>query len=113
MGSRSLRAVKVGSMIEDIGKSENHAAAWRRVRASKGVPGIDGMTVGDFPAFARGHWPRIATVIREGHHRPARVKRVWIPKPGGTQRLLGIPAVLDCVIRQAIAQVPYAPYQGD
>jgi len=93
------------TMIEDILEPENLAAAWKRVKANKGAPGIDGMTVGDFPAFAREHWPRIATAIREGTYRPAPVKRVWIPKPDGSKRPLGIPTVLDRVIQQAVAQV--------
>ena len=93
------------TMIEDILEPENLADAWKRVKANKGAPGIDGMTVEDFPAFARGHWPRIAIAIREGNYRPAPVKRVWIPKPDGTKRPLGIPTVLDRVIQQAIAQV--------
>ncbi|OYT87954.1 MAG: group II intron reverse transcriptase/maturase [Burkholderiales bacterium PBB3] len=92
-------------MIEDILEPENLAQAWKRVKANKGAPGIDGMTVEDFPAFAREHWPRIATAIREGNYRPAPVRRVWIPKSDGTQRPLGIPTVLDRVIQQAVAQV--------
>ena len=75
------------------------------MKANKGAPGIDGMTVADFPAFAREHWPRIAIAIREGNYRPAPVRRVFIPKPDGTQRPLGIPTVLDRVIQQAIAQI--------
>lgn len=93
------------TMIEDILEPENLAQAWKRVKANKGAPGIDGMTVEDFPAFAREHWPRIATAIREGNYRPAPVRRVWIPKSDGTQRPLGIPTVLDRVIQQAVAQV--------
>ena len=92
-------------MIEEILEPENLAAAWKRVKANKGAPGIDGMTVEDFPAFAREYWPRIATAIREGNYRPASVRRVWIPKPDGSQRPLGIPTVLDRVIQQAVAQV--------
>ncbi len=92
-------------MIEDILDPENLAAAWKRVKANKGAPGIDGMTVGDFPAFAREHWPRIASAIREGTYRPAPVKRVWIPKPDGSKRPLGIPTVLDRMNQQAVAQV--------
>jgi RNA-directed DNA polymerase len=83
------------------------------VKANKGAPGIDGMTVEDFPAFAREHWPRIATAIREGNYRPAPVRRVWIPKPDGTQRPLGIPTVLDRVIQQAIAQVLGPLFEAD
>ena len=74
------------TMIEEILEPENLAQAWKRVKANKGAPGIDGMTVEDFPAFAREHWPRIATAIREGTYRPAPVRRVWIPKPDGTKR---------------------------
>jgi RNA-directed DNA polymerase len=92
-------------MIEDILEPENLAHAWKRVKANKGAPGIDGMTVEDFPAFAREHWPRIATAIREGTYRPAPVRRTWIPKPDGSKRPLGIPTVLDRVIQQAIAQM--------
>lgn len=92
-------------MIEEILEPENLAQAWKRVKANKGAPGIDGMAVADFPAFAREHWPRIATAIGEGNYRPAPVRRVFIPKPDGTQRPLGIPTVLDRVIQQAVAQV--------
>ena len=91
--------------IEKILEPENLTQAWKRVRANKGAPGIDGMTVADFPAFAREHWPRIVSAIREGDYRPAPVRRVWIPKPDGSKRPLGIPTVLDRVIQQAVAQV--------
>jgi RNA-directed DNA polymerase len=99
-------------MIEDILEPENLAQAWKRVKANKGAPGIDGMTVADFPAFARENWPRIAIAIREGTYRPACVRRVFIPKPDGTQRPLGIPTVLDRVIQQAVAQVLSPPFEA-
>ncbi|HBR95530.1 MAG TPA: hypothetical protein DEA90_15315 [Opitutae bacterium] len=79
--------------------------AWARVRSNKGAAGIDGMSVTDFPAFSQVHMLRIIEQIREGRYAPAPVKRVWIPKPDGTKRPLGIPTVLDRVIQQAIAQV--------
>ena len=71
------------TMIEEILDPDNLAEAWKRVKANKGAPGIDGMTVEDFPAFAREHWPRIATAIRNGTYRPAPVRRVWIILPAG------------------------------
>ncbi len=98
-------APQVRNMMEEILEPENLARAWKRVRANKGAPGIDGMTVAAFPAFAREHWPRVASSIREGSYRPAPVRRVWIPKPDGSKRPLGIPTVLDRVIQQAVAQV--------
>jgi RNA-directed DNA polymerase len=93
------------TLIEEILEPENLAEAWKRVKANKGAPGIDGMTVEAFPAFAREHWPRIAIAIEEGTYRPAPVRRVMIPKPDGSKRPLGIPTVLDRVIQQAVAQV--------
>ena len=64
-------------MIEEILDLENLSQAWKRVKANKGAPGIDGMTVEDFPVFKREHWPRIARAIMEGTYRPAPVRRAW------------------------------------
>jgi len=101
-------------MIEEILDPENLAQAWttqrgsaivdakplsdsprqrdKRVKANKGAPGIDGMTVADFPAFAREHWPRIASAIREGTYRPASVRRVWMILPAaGSAEVASLP----------------------
>ena len=92
-------------MMEKILERENLLRAWRRVKSNAGAPGIDGMTVERFPAFCREHWPRIRSALMEGTYRPAPVRRVFIPKPDGSQRPLGVPTVLDRVIQQALAQV--------
>ena len=84
---------------------ENMRRAWARVKANQGAPGIDGMPVEDFPEFARAHWPAIRQALIDGSYRPQPVRRVTIPKPGGGERALGIPNVVDRVIQQAIAQV--------
>jgi RNA-directed DNA polymerase len=78
-------------------------AAWRRVKANAGAAGIDGMSVAAFPEFIRQHWPRIAGQIKQGNYQPAPVRRVWLAKPDGGRRPLGIPTVLDRVIQQSIA----------
>jgi len=101
------------TMIKEILDPENLAKAWKRVKANKGAPGIDGMTVEAFPAFAREHWPRIARALMEGNYRPAPVRRVWTPKPDGSKRPLGVPTVLDRVIQQAIAQVLSPLFEAD
>jgi len=100
-------------MIEQVLDPENLAAAWKRVRANKGSPGIDGMTIEAFPAFAREHWPRIAQALMEGSYRPAPVRRVWIAKPDGSKRPLGVPTVLDRVVQQAIAQALGSLFEAD
>ena len=85
---------------------ENLQRAWDQVRANRGAPGVDGMTVEDFPAFVRSpQWAQVKEALRSGTYRPQPVRRVYIPKDGGGQRPLGIPTVLDRVIQQALAQV--------
>ena len=101
------------SLLEAILDRDNLRAAWKRVRTNKGKPGMDGMTVAEFPAFSRANMPRIMDWIREGRYKPAPVKRVWIPKPDGSERPLGVPTVLDRVIQQAIAQVLSPLFDAD
>ena len=79
--------------------------AWRRVKSNGGAPGIDGLRIEDFPAYAREQWPAIRQTLSEGRYQPQPVRRVTIPKTGGGERALGIPTVTDRVIQQAIAQV--------
>lgn len=83
----------------------NVQRAWKRVKANKGAPGIDGMSIDDLPEFARLHWAGIRQQLADGTYQPQPVRRVSIPKPQGGERLLGIPTVTDRVIQQAIAQV--------
>jgi RNA-directed DNA polymerase len=63
------------------------------------------VTVQDWPAHAREHWPALRAQIEGGRYAPQAVRRVEIPKPDGGKRLLGIPTVTDRVVQQAIAQV--------
>ena len=93
------------NLLEQILDEANMQAAWKRVRSNKGSAGMDNMTIAQFPEFAQAHLTRIMDQIREGRYKPAPVKRVWIPKPNGEKRPLGIPTVLDRVIQQAIAQI--------
>jgi RNA-directed DNA polymerase len=85
---------------------ENLQRAWEQVRANHGAPGIDGMTVEEFPDFVRSlQWGAVKDALRQGAYRPQPVRRVYIPKADGGQRPLGIPTVPDRVIQQALAQV--------
>ena len=97
--------VQLRSMMEQVLDQGNLERAWKRVRANHGAPGVDGMNVESFPAFFSEHWERIRLALMDGTYQPAPVRRVWIPKPDGSQRPLGVPTVLDRVIQQALAQV--------
>jgi RNA-directed DNA polymerase len=93
-------------LLEEVLCRENLIKAYHRVRANKGAPGIDGMTVDDLKPYLKEHWPRIKGQLLTGTYVPHPVRRVDIPKPGGKGlRMLGIPVVLDRFITQAILQV--------
>ena len=101
------------NLMERVLAPDNLKGAWKRVRSNKGAPGIDGMTVEDFPAFWRKEWTRIRAAIVEGTYRPAPVRRVFIPKSDGSLRPLGVPTVLDRLIQQAVAQVLTPLFEAD
>ena len=93
-------------LFERVLQRDNLIAAWKRVRANKGAAGIDGLTVDEFPVWAKsGHWERVTNELATGRYQPSPVRRVEIDKPDGGTRQLGIPTVADRVIQQAIAQI--------
>jgi RNA-directed DNA polymerase len=82
------------NLMERILTPENLRKAWQQVKANHGAPGVDGMTIEDFPAFAREHWASIRQALRDETYQPAPVRRTEIPKRQGKgRRLLGIPTV--------------------
>lgn len=93
-------------LFQQLLESSNFHRAWRQVKANKGAPGIDGMTIEAFPSWAeQGGWQRCKRQLEQGTYQPSAVRRVEIDKPDGGKRQLGIPNVIDRVIQQAIAQV--------
>src|SRR5436189_1919625 len=92
-------------LMEEICDRENLKEALRRVKANKGSPGIDGITVNELDDYLEQHWPAIREQLLSGTYKPKPVKRVEIPKPDGGVRKLGIPTVLDRFIQQAVMQV--------
>jgi RNA-directed DNA polymerase len=93
-------------LMEEVCERENLKAALRQVKANKGSPGVDGMTVGGIKDYLKQHWPAIREQLLNGTYEPQPVRRVEIPKPdGGGVRKLGIPSVLDRFIQQAVLQV--------
>jgi RNA-directed DNA polymerase len=94
-----------GQLMEEVCQRKNLETALKRVKANRGSPGVDGMTVEKLPDYLRKHWPTIREQLLSGTYQPQPVKRVEIPKPDGGMRKLGIPTVLDRFIQQAVMQV--------
>jgi len=92
-------------LMEEVCERENLKAALRRVKANRGSPGIDGMTVDGIKDYLKQHWSAIREQLLNGTYKPKPVRRVEIPKPDGGVRKLGIPTVLDRFIQQAVLQV--------
>ena len=92
-------------LVEKILSEENLNEAMKRVEANKGASGVDKMQVSELESYFKEHKEEIKTSIMEMKYKPQPVRRVYIPKPNGKKRPLGIPTVVDRVIQQAIAQV--------
>jgi len=84
---------------------ENMQCAWKRVKANKGAAGVDGLDIARTGEHLKHAWPSIRQQLLEGTYRPSPVRRVGIPKAGGSERELGIPTVTDRLIQQALLQV--------
>gem|GEM_PF-3411444 len=77
-------------LLEQILCPRNMLRAWKRVKANGGAPGVDGMTIQAYPEFVGQQWERIHSSLQAGTYHPAPVLRVFIPKPNGDLRPLGI-----------------------
>ena len=91
-------------LLEKILDRENLNRAFKRVKANKGGPGIDGITVDEIGAYLRENQKAIIERIYGGKYTPDPARRVEIPKPDGGVRKLGIPTVKDRIFQQAITQ---------
>jgi group II intron reverse transcriptase/maturase len=88
--------------------------AYRRCRSNDGAPGGDGQTFEDIEAYGRDRWlDELTTELRERTYRPDPVRRVFIPKPDGKQRPLGIGSIRDRVAQMAVVLVTEPIFEAD
>ena len=92
-------------LMERIVDRANMEQAWRNVKANRGAPGADGVTLEHFAEIFASQWPLVRQQLLEGTYQPGPARRKSIPKPDGSQRHLGIPNVVDRLIQQAILQI--------
>ena len=110
--ARDREANRVGTgadgecrLLERIASPSNMALAMIQVARNKGAAGVDGQSVAEVLRHVRSLLHRLSRAVLDGTYVPGDVRRVWIPKPGGGQRGLGIPNVVDRWVQQALHQV--------
>ena len=88
--------------------------AYRSCKANKGSAGVDGVRFEDIEASGEEEWlGELAERLKKKDYRPEAVKRVWIPKPNGKQRPLGIPTITDRVVQTAAMIVLDPIFEAD
>lgn len=93
------------TIMDRIANRGNMLKAIEQVKANKGAPGIDGMTVEELSGHMFQYGAALLRKVKDGTYRPMPVRRVYIPKDGGGKRPLGIPVVRDRMVQQMILNV--------
>ncbi len=96
---------KYHSLIDKVYSTENLYKSWEQVKANKGAPGVDNITISMFEKTLLWFITILHHLLQKGRYKPRPVKRVMIPKPNGDKRPLGIPTVRDRVVQTALRNV--------
>lgn len=89
-------------LYDKIMRTDILAHAWELVRANRGAPGVDGVSIAMVEAAGvEAYLTALGKELRDKSYRPQAVRRVMIPKPGGGERPLGIPTIRDRVVQTA------------
>jgi len=96
---------KYHPLIDKVWNWKNLNEAWRRVKQNRGSGGIDEVTIEVFDLNQEQNLSEIQRLLKQDRYEPNSVKRVYIPKPDGRQRPLGIPTIRDRIVQQALKNV--------
>jgi RNA-directed DNA polymerase len=93
------------TLIDKVYAPATLRAAFTRVKANRGAPGVDHVTVAMFDARLDANLAALSEALRTGTYRPQPIRRHWIPKGPRERRPLGIPTVRDRVVQTALRLV--------
>ncbi len=92
-------------LLEQVASSPNLAKALLNVVGNNGAAGVDGKSVKEVLQNVRALLPKLQHALLKETYRPGDIRRVWLPKPGGGERGLGIPTVIDRWVQEATRHV--------
>lgn len=102
------------ALYDKLFRADVLLAAYERCRANKGAPGVDGQTFADVQSYGVQRWlEELAQALKEESYEPQAIRRVYIPKPGGKLRPLGISCLRDRVCMMAAVLVLEPIFEAD
>ena len=101
----TTRLTPLAMTMEEVANEDNLLWAFEEVASNRGAAGTDGINIDEVREHLDSVLPKLHSELLDGSYCPGLIRRVWIPKPGGGQRGLGIPNVIDRVVQQAILRV--------
>ena len=101
-------------LYDKVYRQDVVAIAYQRCKSNGGAAGVDGQTFEDIAAYGEERWlGELAERLKKKDYKPEAVKRVWIPKPNGQKRPLGIPPISDRVVQTALLMVIEPIFEAD
>ena len=112
--AKELPELRFYALYDKVYREDVLEYAYRCCKANGGAPGVDGEDFGKIESYGKEEWlGELTEELRNKSYRAEAIRRVYIPKPDGGQRPLGIPTVKDRVVQTAAVLVLAPIYEAD